>query len=99
MRRAREFARAYGSKARVQFVQSIPCVLCARTPSVNAHIKSQSGMGRKGDYTTIAALCYECHMKYDNNTLSDWAVKKAEDNAASIELAWQVHQTMREAYA
>ena len=99
VRRAREFARAYGSKERVQFVQTIPCILCARTPSVNAHMKSKSGMGRKGDYTTIAALCHECHLQYDSNTLSDWAVEKAEGDAASVEHAWQVQQAMRGTYA
>lgn len=56
-------------------------------------------MGRKGDYTTIAALCHECHIEYDTNTLPDWAVEKAEDDAASVEHAWQVQQAMRGTYA
>ena len=99
VRRAREFARAYGSKERVQFVQTIPCILCARTPSVNAHMKSKSGMGRKGDYTTISALCASCHLEYDTNTLPDWAVEKAEGDAASVEHAWQAQQAMRGAHA
>ena len=80
-------------------MQTIPCILCARTPSVNAHMKSKSGMGRKGDYTTIAALCHVCHLEYDSNTLPDWAVEKAEGGAASVEHAWQVQQAMRGTYA
>jgi hypothetical protein len=62
-------------------------------------MKSKSGMGRKGDYTTIAALCHECHTEYDNNTLPDWAVEKAESDAASVEHAWQAQQAMRGTYA
>ena len=89
VRRARESARAYGSKARVTFVQTIPCILCARTPSENAHMKSKSGMGRKGHYTTIAALCHDCHYAYDTNALPDWAVAKAEHDPLTIEQAWQ----------
>ena len=69
-RKAREFARAYGSKARVAFVNSLPCLCGADHLNVisvaklslywrgeNAHVPSQSGAGRKGDYTKIVPLC------------------------------------------
>lgn len=59
-RSASDFARVYGSKARVEFVKSLPCVACNATPSDNAHIKS-GGMGRKADYTDIVPLCSKCH--------------------------------------
>lgn len=60
-RRKREFARAYGSKARVQWVQSLACLVCLSRPSENAHTPSRSGMGRKGDACTIVPLCSACH--------------------------------------
>lgn len=64
-RKAREFARCYGSEARVRFIQSLPCGSCSRQrPFVtveNAHLPSQSGAGRKGDACHIVPLCHECH--------------------------------------
>lgn len=55
-----EFQRIYGSKQRVEFVKSLPCCICAKKPSENAHIKS-GGMGRKADYRHIIPLCKTCH--------------------------------------
>lgn len=66
VRRAREFARAYGSKTRVAFVKTLACVVCGTAPSDNAHIHGgKSGMGRKGPYTDIIPLCRKCHTLYD----------------------------------
>lgn len=65
-----EFARVYGSKARVEWVQSLPCVGCGRTPSANAHTENE-GKSRKGHHSTIAPLCPDgfhgvgCHTKFD----------------------------------
>lgn len=57
-RRKSEFARCYHSKARVEWVKSLPCVFCAhRGCSENAHVWGRSGMGRKGPYTEIVPLC------------------------------------------
>lgn len=56
-----DFARVYGSKARVEFVKGLPCVACNSGPCDNAHIKS-GGMGRKADYTDIVPLCHNCHL-------------------------------------
>jgi len=57
--------RAYGSKARVKWMQNQRCVACDGWPSVNAHIKSPdeppSGMGRKHDFKWIVPLCHKCH--------------------------------------
>ena len=55
-----EFQRIYGSQRRVEFVKNLPCVVCTKKPSENAHIKS-GGMGRKADYTQIIPLCASCH--------------------------------------
>ena len=57
-----EFQRVYGSKRRVEFVKSLPCMVCAGKPCENAHIKS-GGMGRKADYRQIIPLCKVCHRK------------------------------------
>ena len=60
------YARAYGSKARVAFIKTLACVVCGATPSDNAHIHgSKSGMGRKADYADIIPLCRKCHTLYD----------------------------------
>lgn len=58
-RQAREWPRAYGSKARVKFVSRLPCAACGyagRVPRDCAHTVTD-GMGRKGHYTTIIPLC------------------------------------------
>ena len=55
-----DYERIYGSRKRVAWVQSQPCIACNRTPSENAHIRS-GGMGRKADYRDIVPLCRSCH--------------------------------------
>ena len=55
-----DFARVYGSKARVAWIAAQPCVACGRGPCETAHIKS-GGMGRKADYTETVPLCSSCH--------------------------------------
>lgn len=61
-RTASDFARVYGSKARVAWIAAQPCLGClsTATPCENAHIKS-GGVGRKADYTQIVPLCAKCH--------------------------------------
>lgn len=65
-RRKREFARAYGSKERVEFVKALPCsfVGCNGRPSDNAHCIT-AGMGRKANADTIIPLCREHHRQFD----------------------------------
>ena len=59
-RRATEFARAYGSAARVLWVAGWPCVVCNKTPCQNAHIAT-GGMGRKADADRVVPLCKPHH--------------------------------------
>ena len=60
-RRKREWDRAYGSKERVQWVRTLPCVACGRVGfSENAHVTNtdKSGGGsRRAGYQCIAPLC------------------------------------------
>jgi hypothetical protein len=65
-RKARAFARAYGSRERVRWVQSLPCVGCGGGPSDNAHTAT-GGTGYKADAETIAPLCRPCHQAYDQH--------------------------------
>jgi len=63
-RGANEFQRVYGSKERVEWVQSLPCLACGKGPSENAHTEN-GGMGRKAGYATIVPLCPEHHAAFD----------------------------------
>ncbi len=75
-RSASEFARIYGSKERVAWVKSQPCVYCnalspffgesQRGPSHNAHTVT-GGMGRKAGFETIVPLCASHHRRYDEH--------------------------------
>lgn len=79
-RTRKEFARIYGSKARVEFVKSLPCAACGIVgASENAHVLGNGGLSRKGAYRGIAPLCGHwtqitplsiisrlgCHLMYD----------------------------------
>lgn len=64
-RRAKEFARAYGSSERVMAMKLSPCDGCGRVPhedalNENAHTEG-GGAGRKADFATIVTLCPDCH--------------------------------------
>lgn len=60
-RKAANFARAYHSDERVQWVASLRCACgCGVTPCENAHTES-GGTGRKADYDTIIPLAKKCH--------------------------------------
>jgi hypothetical protein len=73
-RSASEFARVYGSRARVAWIKGLPCIACvAASPlfgmpgaslSHNAHTVS-GGQGRKADAATIVPLCASHHRRYD----------------------------------
>jgi len=62
-RRAKEFARTYGGKARVAWVKQLGCCICKVKPADNAHLPSRSGMGRKGDADRIVPLCRLHHQE------------------------------------
>lgn len=58
-RKAREWPRAFHSKARVKFVSRLPCAACGYAgpvPRENAHIES-GGASRRADYDKIIPLC------------------------------------------
>lgn len=54
--KAAKFKREYGSAARVEWINRLPCLVCGRTPSDNAHTANE-GKSRKGHHTTIVPLC------------------------------------------
>jgi len=55
---AENFKRAYGSIARVKFVNLRHCAACgAWGYSENAHLLGNDGGSRKGHFTTIGPLC------------------------------------------
>lgn len=101
-RKAKEFARAYGSDERVEFVRWLPCLLCARMPSQNAHV-GNGGMSRKADADRIVPLCGPdvtgCHAIYDDWRGSQRSFEEAYASelsgrtmlecAADVEAAWQ----------
>jgi hypothetical protein len=99
-RRQTEFARCYGSRARVQFVKAMPCCYCnAISPlfgmtagkSDNAHTEN-GGMGWKADYTTIVPLCRPHHRRYDEHAapFHEAVIRTAiQRYAAVVEALWQ----------
>jgi 5-methylcytosine-specific restriction endonuclease McrA len=99
VRRAREFARCYGSKARVAFIKTLACVVCGATPSDNAHIHgSKAGMGRKGPYTDIVPLCRSCHTRYDEYTLKlDPAGLRLVADALEMYTSWTLPRSVEDA--
>jgi hypothetical protein len=95
-----EFSRCYHSRARVEFVKSLGCVVCtAISPFFgittagkchNAHTET-GGMGRKADYTTIVPLCPPHHRRYDEHLapLDDEVIRQSiKDAAAEVERRW-----------
>lgn len=100
-RSASEFARIYGSRARVSFVKSMGCVFCSTlSPFIgratmgechNAHTET-GGMGRKADYTTIVPLCASHHRRYDEHAqpFDKPELRELIRNAApEVERRWQ----------
>lgn len=94
-RRAREFARAFGSEERVAFVQGLPCCVagCRVGPCDNAH-SSGGGAGRKGDATTVIPLCRGHHREQHQIGAGSFAIRYALNLralAAATERAWQAY--------
>lgn len=94
IRDAAEFARIYGSEGRVEWIKAHPCLVCGRTPSVNAHTRT-GGTGRKADADTIIPLCDPHHREFDNGKKS--FARKYEidvaDAAHKIDEAYRRHLT------
>lgn len=64
-RRKKSFARAYGGKERVRWVQTQPCCVAAyfavhRDLVDNVHIET-GGAGRKADANTVVPMCRDHH--------------------------------------
>jgi hypothetical protein len=98
-RKASEFSRCYGSRARVQWVKSRPCLVAnaqCRQPIENAHVTDDGtkGMGRKSGFACIAPLCrfhhFELHI-IGPEFESRYGVSLA-FAAAQTEQAWQAHE-------
>ena len=89
-----EFARIYGSKARVEWVKMQACRACGARPSVNAHIGHEgAGAGRKANYDQIAPLCHTCHTQlHDYNALLAQVVRMQKWEIQT-EIAWQSYLT------
>ncbi len=98
-RKASEFARCYGSKERVAWIRSLPCIICELRstpqvgPSDNAHVTGD-GMGRKADARFIVPLCRMHHACYDIHRppfhiglVRKWAYNKS----AEIDAMWSAH--------
>lgn len=62
-RKKKAFKRNFHSKERVEYVQALGCIICDKTPCVNAHVKSR-GSG-KGTYKTIVPMCDHHHKELD----------------------------------
>jgi hypothetical protein len=61
-----EFARVYGSKERVEWMQGLPSVATGKGPCVCAHIRHSSGgggTGRKADFIWTVPLTYVEHQQ------------------------------------
>lgn len=91
-RKAREFARKYGSLERVWFVSQV--LLCAasgeRGDNENAHAVG-GGVGRKADYTTVLPLSPDHHRELHRIGAESFEHKygiNLEEAAAATELAW-----------
>ena len=98
-RKASEFARCYGSKARVAFVKALPCAACGRQgQSENAHAFGD-GAGRKGPYTAILPLCGDCHRKQHSRGWSALAWLRSPEIrigwANVTEAGWQEHLSLQ----
>src|SRR5262245_28164971 len=97
-RRQSEFARCYHSKARVDFVKGLRCLLSSLAgnlspcegPTENAHTQTE-GMGRKASYASIVPLCQKHHRAYDGHGFpfrTDISRGWVKDKAYTIELMW-----------
>jgi hypothetical protein len=106
-RSSKETKRVYGPAARRHFVASLPCIICARVPSQNAHSRT-GGMGRKADKETIVPMCALHHAEYDgaisggrqtflatHQVTQEWVYRMAD----LTERLWQEHVSPRGAHA
>jgi hypothetical protein len=96
-RKASAFVRCYFSKARVEFVSRLHCIVdgCESTRSENAHLVNDGskGAGRKSGYKTVGPACREHHHELDEVLGRDqFEIKYGlclQDEADKTEAAWQ----------
>ena len=89
-RRNREWSRAYGSKERQAFVQSLPCIVCGYVPCDPAHIKGD-GASRKADARYTVPLCRLHHAEQHQFGVETFGARHGldlESLAAECERAW-----------
>jgi hypothetical protein len=89
------WARAYGSPERVEWVNAQPCVGCfGGEPRENHHIKT-GGKGRKADARFIVTLCAACHDDLHQHGRQRFEERYAIDlevEAAATEARWLAFQ-------
>ena len=94
-RRAKEWARAYGSLERVFYINNhLSCVVetCVRTDLQNAHIET-GGMSRKADADKIVPMCSEHHALHHTGaeTFVECYGLDLQAMAAETERLWQLN--------
>jgi hypothetical protein len=97
-----EFARIYGSKARVAWVKRQPCIapfcsLWQLAGCENAHIET-GGMGRKADADKIVPACRRHHALMHSEGVAWFAFNYALDLPAlamETDKSWRAYQERR----
>jgi hypothetical protein len=92
-RSTKEFARIYGSEARVEWIAMRCCVACGFRGCENAHTAGD-GVGRKGGYEKIIPLCATCHRLQHQIGAGTFAIRYQLDLralAAATEAKWRAH--------
>lgn len=95
-RKAKNWARAYGSAAFVQWISRLPCWACnyaGPSPRQAAHTTT-GGMGRKADANTIIALCNVCHAKqHQSGWLAIGMTNESKERAAAqTQAMWEARR-------
>jgi len=93
----REWERVYGSKARVEWIQSLPSVASGKGPCVNAHVTPDNGLpsgtGRKADARWIVPLTavehHELHQRGELTFQALYGVNLA-GKAREIDAEWRI---------
>lgn len=91
-RKAREFARCYHSRARVEFVKSLRCVSGLGSGEVQNHHIEGGGAGRKAHYTKIVPMGAEMHARihqYGREWFERTFGYDLNMEAIKTEIAWQ----------
>lgn len=93
-RRTSEFARCYGSRARVAWIKHLPSVVSLGRPCVNAHVRN-GGAGRKADARYIVPLTDAEHRELHAIGRASFERKygvELDRWACLIDARWQRHQ-------